>query len=279
MSQCYSRKTSSTVTSWFIGVALATAPMLAAAQQAAGSGASERALEEIVVTANRREERLQDVGISVTALGVDVAHQPEHHDGDRHHPRRAQSQDERVFVLPGGLQHPRRGAEQLRRRAGAAGRRLPGRQLLELDQPRELPGVRPRARRGAARPAGHAVRPQRDGRRDPVHLEQADQGVRGIRHGDFRPLQPADLRGRGVRARSRTNCRDASPSSATRTTATSSELFPGQEDRGANDHYALRGQIAWQPTEDTDVNLILRYLRADKERQAGLYSHEPACPE
>ena len=28
----------------------------------------------------------------------------------------------------------------------------------------------------------------------------------------------------------------------------------------------------------TDVNLILRYLKADKERQAGLYSQEPACP-
>ena len=51
-----------------------------------------------------------------------------------------------------------------------------------------------------------------------------------------------------------------------------------QEDRGANDHYALRGQLAWQPTDETDVNLILRYLRADHERQAGLYSHEPACP-
>ncbi len=51
-----------------------------------------------------------------------------------------------------------------------------------------------------------------------------------------------------------------------------------QEDRGANDHYALRGQLAWQPTDGTNVNLILRYLRADRERQAGLYSHEPACP-
>ncbi len=56
------------------------------------------------------------------------------------------------------------------------------------------------------------------------------------------------------------------------------ELFPGQKDRGANNHYAVRGQLAWQPTDGTNVNLILRYLRADKERQAGLYSHEPACP-
>lgn len=56
------------------------------------------------------------------------------------------------------------------------------------------------------------------------------------------------------------------------------ELFPRQRDRGANDHYALRGRIAWQPTDGTNVDLILRYLRADHERQAGLYSHEPACP-
>lgn len=56
------------------------------------------------------------------------------------------------------------------------------------------------------------------------------------------------------------------------------ELAPGEKDRGANDHYALRGQLAFQPSDSTNVNLILRYLRADKERQAGLYSHEPACP-
>ena len=55
-------------------------------------------------------------------------------------------------------------------------------------------------------------------------------------------------------------------------------LIPGIKDRGANDHYAIRGQLAFQPTDESNVNLILRYLRADKERQAGLYSHEPACP-
>lgn len=56
------------------------------------------------------------------------------------------------------------------------------------------------------------------------------------------------------------------------------ELAPGQDDRGANNHWAMRGQLAWQPAEGTNVNLILRYMRADRERQAGLYSHEPACP-
>ncbi|MDH4261313.1 MAG: TonB-dependent receptor plug domain-containing protein, partial [Gammaproteobacteria bacterium] len=55
-------------------------------------------------------------------------------------------------------------------------------------------------------------------------------------------------------------------------------IVAGVPDRGGNDHYALRGSLAWQPNEDTDVNLIVRYMRADKETQAGLYSHEPACP-
>jgi iron complex outermembrane receptor protein len=51
-----------------------------------------------------------------------------------------------------------------------------------------------------------------------------------------------------------------------------------QPARGANDHYAVRGQLAWQPTDGVDGLLIVRYLRADKERQAGLYSNEAACP-
>jgi iron complex outermembrane receptor protein len=55
-------------------------------------------------------------------------------------------------------------------------------------------------------------------------------------------------------------------------------IIPGVEDRGGNDHYAMRGRLAWQPGEATDVDVILRYLKADKETQAGLYSHEPACP-
>ncbi|MGH8242074.1 MAG: TonB-dependent receptor [Steroidobacteraceae bacterium] len=55
-------------------------------------------------------------------------------------------------------------------------------------------------------------------------------------------------------------------------------IVPGVSDRGGNDHYALRGRLAWQPGDATDVDLILRYLKADRETQAGLYSHEPACP-
>jgi len=55
-------------------------------------------------------------------------------------------------------------------------------------------------------------------------------------------------------------------------------IVPGVSDRGGNDHYAVRGSMAFQPNDSTDVNLILRYMKADGETQAGLYSHEPACP-
>ena len=55
-------------------------------------------------------------------------------------------------------------------------------------------------------------------------------------------------------------------------------IVPGVSDRGGNDNYALRGTLAWQPGDATDVQTIVRYLKADGETQAGIYSHEPACP-
>ena len=47
--------------------------VLAALLQPSGAIAQEAALEEVVVTAQRREQRLQDVGVSVTAIGGDDA--------------------------------------------------------------------------------------------------------------------------------------------------------------------------------------------------------------
>ena len=55
-------------------------------------------------------------------------------------------------------------------------------------------------------------------------------------------------------------------------------IFPGVPSRGANNHYAARLQFAWQPADGTNVALIYRFLHASKERQAGMYSLEPACP-
>ncbi len=55
-------------------------------------------------------------------------------------------------------------------------------------------------------------------------------------------------------------------------------LVPGFNDLGANNHFALRGILAVEPSDEFKAKLTVRYARADKERQAGLYSSEPACP-
>jgi iron complex outermembrane recepter protein len=55
-------------------------------------------------------------------------------------------------------------------------------------------------------------------------------------------------------------------------------ITPGEKDRGANNHWALRGILAIEPSESFKAKLTVRYARADKERQAGIYSLAPACP-
>jgi iron complex outermembrane receptor protein len=56
------------------------------------------------------------------------------------------------------------------------------------------------------------------------------------------------------------------------------DITPGQPDRGGDNHWAMRGIIAWEPTSDFKAKLTLRYAEADKERQAGIYTLAPACP-
>lgn len=55
-------------------------------------------------------------------------------------------------------------------------------------------------------------------------------------------------------------------------------ITPGQADRGANNHWALRGIAQWEPSSDFRAKLTLRYAEADRERQAGNYTFAPACP-
>ena len=55
-------------------------------------------------------------------------------------------------------------------------------------------------------------------------------------------------------------------------------IYPGVESRGAENHYALRSIIDWQPTPDSNVELNVRYARAPHEHSAGMYSWEAAYP-
>lgn len=55
-------------------------------------------------------------------------------------------------------------------------------------------------------------------------------------------------------------------------------ITPGEKDRGANNHWALRGIVAFEPSDGFKAKLTLRYAQADQERQAGIYNYAPACP-
>jgi iron complex outermembrane receptor protein len=56
------------------------------------------------------------------------------------------------------------------------------------------------------------------------------------------------------------------------------DVTPGMPDLYGANHYAIRGILAWQPSDGTNVQFTVRYLRAPDERQAGGYSFDPACP-
>ncbi|WP_068087646.1 TonB-dependent receptor [Novosphingobium rosa] len=54
--------------------------------------------------------------------------------------------------------------------------------------------------------------------------------------------------------------------------------YQGYGALGANNHYALRGILAWDAADWLKANLTLRYLRAPRERQGGNYTLTAACP-
>ena len=56
------------------------------------------------------------------------------------------------------------------------------------------------------------------------------------------------------------------------------DVLPGQPNRGANNHWALRGIFKWTPSSDFTAKLTLRYTEADHERQAAMYALSPSCP-
>lgn len=55
-------------------------------------------------------------------------------------------------------------------------------------------------------------------------------------------------------------------------------ITPGEKDRGANNHWGLRAIFALEPSDSFKAKLTLRYAQADRERQAGIYNYAPACP-
>ena len=259
-----------------LGAVLAAAPLLAGAQQATTPAPGERAIEEIVVTANRREERLQDVGLSVTALGsasLENLNITTATDITRAVPSlkmNAYSSSQVVFNIRGVAQNSY-GDEQeppvavYQDDSYSSSINLASFPVFDLERVEAVRG--PQGTLFGRNATGGAIQF--------ISHKPTDE-FEGYARADVRALQPADHRGRGVRPVYRQRAG---------TTCFISNKDDGyivrrsrREDRGGNDHYALRGQIAWQPSEATDVDLILRYMQRGQGAQAGLYSQEPACP-
>ena len=56
-------------------------------------------------------------------------------------------------------------------------------------------------------------------------------------------------------------------------------LHGDSPNRGANHHWAIRDIITWQPNDQTDVTLNLRFARNPHEHSAGMYAWEGANPD
>ena len=55
-------------------------------------------------------------------------------------------------------------------------------------------------------------------------------------------------------------------------------LVPGQHNRGQNNHWGLRSIFKWSPSSDFSAKLTLRYSESDHERQVAGYAFAPSCP-
>ena len=204
------------------------------------------ALEEVLVTARRREESMQDVPIAVSAFSAERA---AHAAGRR--PRRpaglgaepepgagARFGQQRQHLHP--RHRPAGRAADLRPRR----RRLSRRRVRRAHPGRAVQPLRRAARRGAARPAGHALRQEHDRGRHQAHLEEAAGGTRRPGRARLRRLQslfgqglPRRTDHRQLRCQRRRRVRDArrhQPRSrrSTATTTTSTRPPVASSSRG-----------------------------------------------
>ena len=249
----------------------------AAVAQQAGAAASPAPFEEVVVTAQRREQNIQDVGISVTPLGEDSLEDlniKTATDIVRAVPSlkmNAYSSSQVVFNIRGVAQNSY-GDEQeppvavYQDDSYSSSINLAGFPVFDLARVEALRG--PQGTLFGRNATGGAIQ---------FISQKPTDEFEGYVTGTLGRFNQRIIEG-AVSGPFSDNVQGRLAFISNQDDGFIRSLIPGMADRGANDHYAIRGQLAFQPSETTDVNLIVRYLRADRERQAGLYSHEPACP-
>ena len=141
--------------------------------------------------------------------------------------------------------HPRHRHGRRQPRPRKLGRGVHRRRLPLAHRRRPYRAWPDRPGRGAARPAGHLVRPQRLGRPDPRHHRQARVHPRNLRRGDDRQLRPTAARAAAPLARSPTPSRLASTASGCSATASSRTSSPAATINDRN-RYMVRGQLLYR---------------------------------
>ncbi len=259
-------------------IALALMPSAALAQSAAGNAAAEDgASPDIVVTAQKREQRLQDVGVSATVLGeatltnLNIANATDIARAIPNLKFNAYSSSQVVFNVRGVSQNDYGDQQEppvavYQDDSYASSINTASFPVFDLARVEALRG--PQGTLFGRNATGGAVQfisnqPTKSfggyvaatyGRYNQTILEGALSGPLG---------ESAGFRIAGIYDRDDGYIKN---------------LVPGFKDLGANNHFALRGILALAPSADFKAKITLRYAKADKERQAGLYSSEPACP-
>ncbi len=155
---------------------------------------------------------LQDVPIAVTAYSgeqLERAGRARHHRHRRHHAQRHARNLARHQLDPDRL-HPRRRPAGSGRRLRSGRRHLSRRRLSQPPAGRGARHLRRRADRGAARAAGHALRPQHDRRRDQIcHPPPARRARAAASAATLGTYDQADLVVSGEHAGRRRRCASA----------------------------------------------------------------------
>jgi iron complex outermembrane receptor protein len=230
--------------------------------------ANDTELEQVVVTAQRREQSAQDVGIALSVIsgdqlaarGVTNVNQLQYQTPSlevarlRRRPAAVPPARRRLRRLR-HQQHPHRRRLCRRSRLSGAGRH-PGRAL------RHRPG------RSAARPAGHALWPQHHRRRDQLHHPPTDRPAVGRDHRRIWPLR--QRQGEGFVSGPISDTLKGRLSAVTEQGGAWQRNRVTGEKLGDADRSAVRGQLDWTPTDKVDVLLNAHYGR-DKSDGQGLY--------
>ena len=257
-----------------LGPATAMADAAAGPQAGAAKGDS---LEEIIVTAQRREQRLQDVGISVTALSGDTLASlgvVNASDLTQFVPSlklMSFTSSAVVFNIRGVSQNDWGNQQEPPVAAYyddsyASTLALTSFPIFDLARAEVLRG--PQGTLFGRNATGGAIQfisnqPSDDtkgyaqvsyGSFDAVHAEAAVGGA--LAPGwSFRLAGQVSEGGNYMKA-----------------------IEPGMHDLGGNHNQAMRTILQWKPADDFTAKLTLRYLNGSHEYSAGAISFEPACP-